>query len=300
MGNSNKRSSMAKQPAAILTMVKDDYFYLEKWVAYYGDLFGRAALHVVSHGGDPKVDKIAEGCSIIRIPGELDAGFDAKRWRLLTSLTNGLLNYYRFVICGDVDEYIVLDPKTGMNLLEFLNKRKPSIITPIGLEVIHRLDTEEEPIKDGILKARHYCRFSSYFSKPCLVGKPVKFARGGHYSTEPELRLFRNLYLFHMKYADFDEYKNTLRKRSQAMARLNLENGSSNSFSAHWFAEDQGFGAEIERLSMLPEMEEFDFQEELSWMDKTWEQRNEHGLWHFKKRVGNRLFPIPERFQDIL
>lgn len=289
-----------KKPAAALTMVKDDYFFLEKWIAYYGGLFGRDALYIISHGGDPEIDRIAYGCSIIRIPGGIDTGFDAKRWRMLSNYTNGLLNYYNFVICGDVDEFVIMDPKTNLNLAQFLLKRKPSIITPIGLEVVHRLDKETETIADGILKTRHFCRYSSYFSKPCIVGKAVKFARGGHYSTEPELKLFRNLYLFHMKYADFDEYKGRLLNRSQAMAALNLKNDSNHSFSAHWFANDQGFGAEIEHLSAMPEMPEFDLSEEIRWMDSTWEQRNKYGLWHFKKLVGNRLFPIPERFAGIV
>jgi hypothetical protein len=289
-----------KQPAAALTMVKDDYFFLEKWIAYYGGLFGRDALYIISHGGDPEIDRIAQGCSVIRIPGGIDPGFDAKRWRMLSHYTNGLLNYYNFVICGDVDEFVIMDPKTKLNLAQFLLKRKPSIITPIGLEVVHRLDTEKESIEEGILKTRHFCRYSSYFSTPCVVGKPVKFARGGHYSTEPELKLFRNLYLFHMKYADFDQYKGRLLNRSQAMAALNLENDSSHSISAHWFANEQGFGAEIEKLSALPEVAEFNLREEIKWMDSTWEQRNEHGLWHFRKRVGEHLFPIPERFAGIV
>jgi len=289
-----------KQLAAALTMVKDDYFFLEKWIAYYGGLFGRDALYIISHGGDPEIDRIAKGCSVIRIPGDIDEGFDAKRWRMLTFYTNGLLNYYKFIVCGDVDELVVFDPKTGLNLAQFLQKRKASIITPIGLEVIHRLDSEPEPIKDSILKVRHFCRYSSYFSKPCLVGKPVNFARGGHYAKDPELKLFRNLYLFHLKYADFDQYRGRLQNRAQAMAALELDKESGASFSAHWFNEGQGFGAEIERLSALPEMSEFDLSEEIKWMDETWEQRNEFGLWHFKKKVGERLFPIPERFQGII
>jgi len=289
-----------KHPVAVLTMVKDDYFFLEKWVSYYGDMFGRDALYVVSHGGDPEIDRIAEGCSIIRIPGTFDKSFDAKRWRLLGNTTNSLRNYYKFVICGDVDEYVVLDPKTKMTLPEFLVKRKPAIITPIGLEVVHRRDIENENVASGILNTRHHCRYSTYFSKPCIIGKPVDLSRGGHYAKDPELLVFRNLYLFHMKYCDYDNFKDTLNKRTKSVAELKIKNDENSQLSAHWFAEDDGFGAEVEKLAMLPMMEDFNFSDKIRKMKRTWQQRDKFGLWHFKKDVGQNLYPIPERFGGIL
>lgn len=289
-----------KEPAAVLTMVKDDYFFLAKWVEYYGGMFGRDALYVVSHGGDPQIDKIADGCNIIRIPGHFDKGFDSKRWRLLTGLTNGLRNYFDFVICCDVDEFIVLDPKSNMTLTEFLARRGKVIITPIGVEVVHRRDIEDGDIAGGILKNRRFCRYSSYFSKPCIVGKAVEFSRGGHYAKETELKVFRNLYLFHMKYCDYEIYRGTLGKRAEAVSKLGIDDPSESIISAHWFAEEDGFGEEIDRLAFMPTSESFDFSAQIDEMNKTWSLRNEKGLWHFQKNVGDRLYPIPDRFADIV
>ncbi len=286
---------------AVLTMVKDDHFFLERWVGYYGGLFGRAALYVVSHGGDAEVARIAEGCNIIAIPGHFDDSFDARRWRLLNSMVAGLRQYFDFVICGDVDEFVVVDPKTGMDLPEFLSRRGRVVITPIGLEVVHLRDQEPGPVgPDGFLAARRHCRYSSYFSKPCIVGKPTTLSRGGHYAREPELKAFRNLYLFHMKYADHDLYQQTLRKRSTAVAALGFASPRESQISAHWFAEASGFGREINRLAMLPVKPEFDFQDIVEEMHRTWEPRGDGGLWHFRKRVGRQLHRIPDRFAGIV
>ena len=51
------------------------------------------------------------------------------------------------VIVGDVDEIVAVDPQAGKNLLEFLQSRRPNrVFTPLGMEVIHRIDVEPDPI----------------------------------------------------------------------------------------------------------------------------------------------------------
>ncbi len=281
-------------------MVKDDHFFLQKWVDYYGAMFGADALYVVSHGRDAGVDQIAADCNIIHIPGDFDDDFDAKRWQLLNNLTNGLLGYFDFVICSDVDEFVVLDPKLKMTLPEFLARRGNVVITPIGVEVVHLPDQESESIENGILSTRRHCRYSSFYSKPCIIGKPVELARGGHYAKEPALKTFRNLYLFHMKYCDLDLYRETARKRAGAVAALDVADPRESRISNGWFAEPEGFGPEIQRLAFAPRAKAFDLSQELREMHESWAPRNRHGLWHFRRKVGTRLYPIPKRFAGLL
>ncbi|MCP5074986.1 MAG: hypothetical protein GY947_17060 [Rhodobacteraceae bacterium] len=290
-----------KKLAAAITMVKDDYFFLKKWVDYYGGLFGKQSLYIFNHGGDPKIDRIAEGCNVMYLPPGFDETFDAKRWRLLNNFTNGLRNYYRFVICGDVDEFIVPDPKLKLDLADFLAKRQGRVlITPIGLEVIHRREVETQSVEKSILGPRLHCRFSTYFCKPCVIGKPVDLARGGHYAMDPKLLLFRNLYLFHMKYADYNIYTGTLKRRVTQVEAIEGHDKDASDLSAHWFLEPGAEGAELDKLANLPLRDRFDFSDRLKEMDQTWEPRGEDGLWHFRKHVGQELFPIPERFSGII
>jgi len=299
--NYKTTGSLMKNLAAAITMVKDDYFFLQKWVDYYGGLFGRRSLYVISHGGDERVDEIAQGCNVSHIPGYFDETFDAKRWRLLNNLSNGLRNYFKFVICGDIDEFVVLDPKLGMNLAEFLKKRRKRVlITPIGLEVVHRYDVEKEAITQSILGPRLHCRFSTYFCKPCIIGKPVDLARGGHYAMDENLMIFRNLYLFHMKYCDRDLYQSVLRRRVSQVAALDEVTSDTSQLSAHWFDSESEQAREFEKLADLPVRNSFGFSERLKEMEKTWKPRGVDGMWHFKKHVGQELFTIPERFSGII
>ena len=290
-----------KQPAAALTMVKDDYFFLQRWVDYYGAQFGRQALYVISHGGDPEIASIATSCNVITIPAGFDKTFDMKRWRLLSHFANGLHAYFNFVICGDVDEFVVVDPKSGLDLAGFLAKRhQRAVLTPIGLEVIHRPDVETEPIGSSILAARRHCRYSSYYSKPCVIGLGAKLSRGGHYSDFSELKVFANLYLFHMKYGDRDLYVDTMRRRSE-LARQSAEKDSDGKaiVSSAWFVESGAEAEEIDRLAALPVRDDFEFAGHLEAMTHSWERRGEN-LWHFKKHVGTELHTIPDRFSGVV
>ena len=63
-----------KMPAGALTMAYKDYYFLQRWVDYYGRQFGREHLYVLSHGGDPEHDRICEGANVIRLPRERNLG----------------------------------------------------------------------------------------------------------------------------------------------------------------------------------------------------------------------------------
>lgn len=283
--------------ACALTMVKDDYFFLQKWVAHYGAAFGRDALYVVSHGGDPEVDRITEGCNVIRIPGGFDKNFDARRWRMLSNFTNGLRSYYDFVVVGDVDEYLVVDPKLGLSLADFLSRRKAkTVITPIGIEIVHRADVEPGGIEDGILGPRRYGRYSSFYSKPCIVSRQVRLSRGGHYTDVDELKVFRNLYLFHMKYCDRAMTVETMRRRSAlADETVDAEGNRTSMISDRWYADEGEETAEIDKLAALPVREDFDLDDRVRAMHESWGPRD-GGFHHFQKAVGRELHTIPERF----
>ncbi len=149
---------------AVVTMVRDDEFFLQKWVEYYGGLFGRKNLYVVNHGFEEMVDRVADGCNIIGLPGHAHKGFDNKRWRLLNGLVNGLRSYYSHVIVGDVDEFVVTDPNFFPNLKHFLAKKRPGrVFTPIGLDVVHLRDKEPEPVTPKVLGPRRFMAQRSLF-----------------------------------------------------------------------------------------------------------------------------------------
>lgn len=289
-----------KKLACVLTMVKDDYFFLDRWVKYYGGIFGREALYVVSHGADPRVAEIAEGCSVITLPGDFREDFDVMRWRLFNGFAAGLRGYHDFVIITDVDEFVVMDPKTGMRLDDFLKKRRGKVTaTPVGLEVVHQPALEPDAIGDGpMLGPRRYARFTTAYSKPIIFNHEVKLSRGGHYTTDPELKVFRNLYLFHMRYVDAALYDETLaRRKGQVEA---LDNPEASQISWQWQGKQAG-GRPYDELVGLPVQDDFEFGTFVDRMNESWAPRDESGgLYHVKREISKELKTIPERFFGLV
>jgi len=290
-----------KKPACVITMVKDDYFFLERWVKYYGGIFGRDALYVVNHGGGDKVADIATGCSVINLPGGFQKNFDVVRWRLFNGLAQGLRGYYTFAIVTDVDEYIVVDPKTGLGLDDFLGKRRGKVtVTPIGVEVVHKKDLELDEIGAGpMLGPRRYARYASEYCKPTIFNHAVRLSRGGHYSTDPVLKVFRKLYLFHMRFADAALCEETFGRRA-AQVEAAVAEGDDTIISVAW----RRGGREkspYEMVENLPIVGGFDFEAQVERMYDTWGPREKGSdFFDFERDISKILMTVPDRFFGLV
>ena len=105
-----------------LTMVRNDEFYLRKWVAYYGEQLGRENLYVYLDGKDQEVPEWCEGVSVVavdKIPGQV---VEAEKGRLdfLSKTAAELLERYDLVIGTDADEFLIVDPELGLSLVDSL------------------------------------------------------------------------------------------------------------------------------------------------------------------------------------
>ena len=124
-----------------MTMVGGDHFFLSRWVGYYGRQLGRENLFVLSHGGDPEHRKIAEGCNVIYLPfDETRNCFNQRRWQMLSRLTTGFTNFYNWVLVGDVDEIVCVDPAVSDSLPDYLAQYAvrggPKVITPFAVPLL--------------------------------------------------------------------------------------------------------------------------------------------------------------------
>ena len=284
--------------AAAVTMVRDDVFFLRAWLRHYGEVLGRENCYVVNHGRGEAVAREAAGCNIIGLPGDAHKSFDMKRWRLLNGLVGGLKSYYRHVIVGDVDELVVVDPDKGRNLLEFL-QRKPAnrVLTPLGLEVIHRIDKEPEAITGTILGPRRHVRIAPHYSKPCIISTGTKIARGGHFTQFGEMLTPASLYLFHLKYCDFANYVETMDRRNAITSATGAEDYGEASIGRHWFAEARGEDrAVFEAFADLEMIEGFDMQPYREEMLRSFAPRSETGFYEFDRPQYERQYVLPERF----
>ncbi|MCT4369056.1 glycosyltransferase family 2 protein [Yangia mangrovi] len=285
--------------AAAVTMVRDDAFFLKAWLRHYGRMLGRENCYIINHGRGAEVTKLAEGCNVIGIPGDPHANFDMKRWRLLNGQVAGLRSYYRHVIVGDVDELVVLDPAAG-NLLDFLAQQPlRRVLTPLGLELIHRPDRETAAVEDSILGPRRHLRHAPHYSKPCVVSLGTKIARGGHFTQASKLFTPEPLYLFHLKYCDFAHYVGAMDRRNKVTEELGVGVKQA-AIGRHWFAEARGDDrAVFDAFAALPQAEAFDFARVRRRMHRSWAPRGETGFWHFERPEPDRQHILPERFYGL-
>ena len=289
------------QTAAALTMVREDAFFLDKWLRHYGDAFGRENCYVVNHGRGETVAQMAEGCNVIGIPGDPHKNFDMKRWRMLNNFVMGLRCYYDHVVVGDVDELVVLDPEAGTDLIGFL-KSVPAkrVLTPLGLEVIHRVDMEPDVIDDKILGPRRYVRPAPHYSKPCVVSVGTKIARGGHYTEYQKLHTPKHLYLMHLKFCDFGEYVAAMDRRNATTAATGVSMKEA-AIGGHWWAEARGEDrAVFDAFDALDLQDGFDMAPLRRKMQRSWRVRGKDGLWEFDRPEMPIQFKLPERFVGVI
>ncbi|MEP6066133.1 MAG: glycosyltransferase family 2 protein [Paracoccaceae bacterium] len=289
------------QTVAAVTMVRDDAFFLKAWLRHYGDLLGRENCYVINHGRGADVNTLADGCNIIGIPGDAHKNFDMKRWGLLNNIVGGLRRYYRHVIVGDVDELVVVDPEVGQTLVEMLEQTPEGrVLTPLGLEVIHRIDIETDEISDKILGPRRHVRPAPHYSKPCVVSAPVKIARGGHFTQYDKVHSPDGLLLLHLKFCDFGTYVGVMDHRI-AVTQSVGGNVKDAAIGRHWFAEARGEDrAVFEAFAELNMVDEFDMRPLRRKIRRTFKPRGDTGFYHFDRPNYDTQYILPDRFSGLI
>jgi hypothetical protein len=291
------RMGQMQTTVAAITMVRDDPFFLRAWLRYYGNMLGRENCYIVNHGRGEDVTMAAAGANIIGIPGEHHKNFDMKRWRLLNGLVGGLKSYYDHVIVGDVDELVVLDPEAGLTLLDWL-KTVPAdrVLTPLGLEVVHRIDLEPEAITDHILGPRRHVRIAPHYSKPCVISTGTKIARGGHFTQYDKLHTPEHLYLFHLKFSDFPTYVEVMNARNAVTDAVGASVKDA-AIGRHWFAtargEDRATFDGFAQMKMEPGFELRPYRKR---MLRSFAPRGETGFYAFDRPEIDAQYVLPDRF----
>jgi len=285
---------------AAITMVRDDLFFLRAWLRHYGAMLGRENCYIVNHGRGDAVAAEAAGANVIGIPGEHHKNFDMKRWRLLNGLVGGLKSYYDHVIVGDVDELVVLDPEAGVSLLDWL-KTVPAdrVLTPLGLEVVHRIDREPDAITDRILGPRRHVRIAPHYSKPCVISTGTKIARGGHFTQYDKLHTPEHLYLFHLKFSDFPTYVDVMNARNALTAALGAGVKEA-AIGRHWFAEARGEDrATFDAFATMKMEDGFDMRPYRRRMQRSFKARGDTGYFEFDRPEYDAQYVLPERFSGL-
>lgn len=192
---------------AALTMVRNDDFFLRKWVEYYGRELGKENLYIYYDGEDQAVADVCQGTNAFLHPkiGQQVVAAEKGRLKFLSQQATELFaKGYDIVIGVDADEYIVVDPKLGIGLREFLSRQDIDVsISPLGLDFGQKLDEEGDlSVEKTFLSQRHYAQIGTRYTKPSIISQPCRWGSGFHRVKGHNFHIASDLYLLHFGYAD--------------------------------------------------------------------------------------------------
>ena len=192
---------------AVLTMVRNDDFFLRKWVEYYGRELGKENLYIYYDGEDQTIAGFCQGTNAYVHPkiGTQVVSAEKGRLKFLSEKAAELFSEgYDLVIGVDADEYIVVDPKLGVSLREYLSAQDIDIsLSPLGLDFGQKLGEEGDLSLDHtFLSQRHYAQIGTRYTKPSIIAKPCRWGSGFHRVKGHNFHIAKDLYLMHFGYAD--------------------------------------------------------------------------------------------------
>lgn len=218
--NERKIDSVAMKNICAVTMVRNDDFFLRKWIAYYGAQLGEENLYVFLDGKDQPIPAWCGKANVVAC--ERKAGNVARADRLridfLSTQAADLLGRYDMVIGTDVDEFLVVDPAMGKPLRAYLSEiRCAPCVSGLGLDIGQHLELEQ-PIDPSrpFLEQRRFAFLYSRYTKASVISRPVAWGSGFHRVRNHNYRIDPNLYLVHFGCVDY----NRLKERSDDQGRL--------------------------------------------------------------------------------
>ena len=202
---------------AVITMARDDEFFLSRWIAYYGKQFGTENLFILLDGTNQKKPVNAGKAHIKKLPHITMSRAAGDKYRIgqLSTLAKELLKTYDIIIGCDSDEFLVVDPNTKKTLAEYLSEIKiRTTVSGLGLDIGQHL-IKEKPLDttQPLLDQREYALLSTRYTKPVVINKPVNWGSGFHSIKNHNFHIDANLYLLHFGAVDMNMlvYKATKR-----------------------------------------------------------------------------------------
>ena len=196
-----------KKRIATLTMVRNDDFFLRKWVEYYGSELGKENLYIYYDGEDQAIGDFCQGTNVFVHPkiGTQVVTAEKGRLKFLSKKAAELFAQgYDLVIGVDADEYIVVDPKLGVGLGEYLSSQSIDVcLSPLGLDFGQKLGEEDDlSMESSFLSQRHYAQIGTRYTKPSIIAQPCRWGSGFHRVKGHNFHIASDLYLLHFGYAD--------------------------------------------------------------------------------------------------
>lgn len=193
---------------AAITMARDDEFFLNRWIAYYGKQLGTENLYILLDGTDQKTPLNAGNAHIEKLQHTNMSRATGDKYRIgkLSELARKLLKTYDIVIGCDSDEFLIVDPNTQKTLAEYLSALKiKTTVSGLGLDVGQHMKLER-PLDTNmaLLEQREYALLSTRYTKPVVINRPVNWGSGFHSVKNHNFHIDPNLYLLHFGAVDMN------------------------------------------------------------------------------------------------
>jgi hypothetical protein len=203
----------------VISMARNDEFFIPGWIRYYGALFGHENLFLILDGMDQSIPAGYEPVNVIRLPHRTfsRARGDSNRSKIVSFFARALFYRYDIIIAHDIDEALVVDPNLEQSLADFLRRPvKYASLSALGLDVGQNLETEEaiDPERP-FLEQRSFAHVSARYTKPVVATRPVNWGSGFHRVKGRNFHIDPNLYLFHFGMVDYERSK--VKKDDQAL-----------------------------------------------------------------------------------
>lgn len=209
---------------AAITMARNDEFFLNRWISYYGEQFGEENLYIYLDGLDQSIPARAGRTNIKKMPHKEQAvqRGDKTRILMISELARKLFaDGYDIVSGCDCDEFLIVDPDVDMTLAQYLSVANiRTSLSGLGLDVGMDLKTESalDPTMP-FLAQRRYALMSTRYTKPVVLARPATWGSGFHSVKGHNFHIDKNLYLLHFGSVDLDMIKNKISDRNPSWAR---------------------------------------------------------------------------------
>ena len=199
-GNNHKK-------IGVVSMVRNDRFFIPKWMEYYGAQLGHDNLFLILDGLDQDFPEGHETINVIRIPRQKlnRASGDKNRINVISNFVKALFQRYDLIIAHDIDEILVIDPNQHLTLADYLQRRiRSASLSALGLDVGQHLDLEQ-PIDPArpFLEQRSFAHVSARYTKAVVATRPLTWGSGFHRVRFRNFHIDPNLFLFHFGMVDY-------------------------------------------------------------------------------------------------
>ncbi len=211
---------------AAITTVRNDEFFLRKWVKYYGEQLGEENLYVFLDGKDQEIPAWCPNVNveaIDKLPGKI-VEMEKIRAAFMSSQAARLLETYDMVIGTDGDEFIVVDPALGMTLPEYLSTLPDyPCYSGLGIDVGQNTNCEGVIKEDELLlNQREYALLDTRYTKASILTKPIDWGSGFHRVRRYNYHIVKDLYLFHFGSFDLKKIEDRFKDKERTTARRHV------------------------------------------------------------------------------